>query len=1091
MKVLHSKLLAPRIEGTITRRSCGKLRNEILGKRISTVVAGAGYGKTTFVVQAVAGIETVWYRLDETDRGLHVFLTYLVEGIRRFYPLFGDVPATSPEDEKLLGKDNQGLIVSFLHDMETLVDSELMIVLDDWHAVSDDHDIRDAMQFLVEHLPHRVHLVIISRNQVDLALSRLWVMGEVTVIGEQDLVFSPDEVVQLYEEVFGMSFPHEIIERIHAWTQGWVAGVMLFYHAVRGKGREYAVELFERLNGSARALFDYFEENVFSPLPDRIRNFLLRTSLMPRLNTALCDRFLKTDTSGDILRYLDENHLFTYSLDEEGQEYAYHHLFQEFLQSRANTVLGDAEAARLHTKLGVILEEQGMNEDAISHYLHARDFESAARLLSHHGVSIIWDGKWNLVRGFMEKMPLEMVSNTPWLMYTQAEIDLRMGKAQETAEGFQKAFHLFQNSGSQVGMDLCMFNMGVIYFQTGYFKKAQEQHLNMLDSPSLTPKIRIMLMSHLIFINALMGRIDLADSYYREALARAALIHDRKERDEAELWILVNYCTRLNESGEYRQTLLIGEDISIRAEKYDWFRVYIFNYSNMALASLQAGLFSQGVEYADAGLKIMREKGLQDHLKGWLLLGLSANSAGLKRIPEAIDYGKQSKEFFREQGSIWGEACACVFLQTIYMMVGDLASCEEISLHGLGLAKKLDSPQVRVQLRTGLAFLRALQGRPEEGESLVQEAASECPAAPMYQFWLTFARVCVAAAKGMKASAVDHLRSGLVICRENGFEPWLSNIYPMILIPLADLYETGEMREYLQSLFARVDADLKGILEWLAQNGEEDVSHACRLILGQLPQPAPPGLKVHCLGRFRIFQGDKEIPSRSWPSKKARMLFKLLVHYRPKGYVSKEVFMEHLWPEDDPQKTAKRFHVALATVRKVLANGGGREKAPSYVRSDGDTYLLDLGAGGTVDVDEFEASCAEAMKAGDAGLAVEHLLNASAVFQGDFLEEDLYESWCAEERDRLKEKYLSVLASITDFYRSGKDYPKAVEYCGRYLEKDPYAEDVYQQLMRIYGIMGNRVMVKKIHDRCRKNIVEGLGCPLSRETDELARKLLS
>jgi LuxR family transcriptional regulator, maltose regulon positive regulatory protein len=131
MQTLHSKLLAPRIEGAIRRVSREALRKEIPEKRITTVVAGAGYGKTTFVAQATTGVETVWYRLDETDRDFHVFLGYLAEGMRRFYPRFRDVGPAGMEDGKLVGQDNHALLVSFLHEMEALVERELMVVLDD------------------------------------------------------------------------------------------------------------------------------------------------------------------------------------------------------------------------------------------------------------------------------------------------------------------------------------------------------------------------------------------------------------------------------------------------------------------------------------------------------------------------------------------------------------------------------------------------------------------------------------------------------------------------------------------------------------------------------------------------------------------------------------------------------------------------------------------------------------------------------------------------------------------------------------------------------------------------------------------------
>jgi DNA-binding SARP family transcriptional activator len=221
------------------------------------------------------------------------------------------------------------------------------------------------------------------------------------------------------------------------------------------------------------------------------------------------------------------------------------------------------------------------------------------------------------------------------------------------------------------------------------------------------------------------------------------------------------------------------------------------------------------------------------------------------------------------------------------------------------------------------------------------------------------------------------------------------------------------------------------------------------------------------------------------------MLFKLLVHCRPRGYVNKEVFMEHLWPEEDPRRTAKRFHVALAALRKILEPSLHRGSPSSYIMSEGDNYLLELGAGGWIDLEEFGAAGAKVLEAPSPEEALQQLARAATIYRGDFLEEDLYEPWCAVERARLKNEYLLVLASIIDYHEMKKDYPKAIDICGKYLAQDAYAEDIYQRLMRYYAASGNRAMVKKTYDRCRKSIVEDLNCPLSDETELLAREILS
>src|SRR5208283_1840002 len=95
----------------------------------------------------------------------------------------------------------------------------------------------------------------------------------------------------------------------------------------------------------------------------------------------------------------------------------------------------------------------------------------------------------------------------------------------------------------------------------------------------------------------------------------------------------------------------------------------------------------------------------------------------------------------------------------------------------------------------------------------------------------------------------------------------------------------------------------------------------------------------------------------------------------------------------------------------------------------------------------------------DAQLCIKYLLDADRLYNGDFLEEDPYEPWCLLERERLKELHLSVLASIIDYLAQKRELDTAIKYSHSYLAIDAYAEDIYQNLMKLYALTGNKPMV--------------------------------
>jgi LuxR family maltose regulon positive regulatory protein len=86
--ILNSKLLIPRSSNTIHRERLLTQLSETTNKRLTTVIAGAGYGKTTLIAQAVSArrVDTVWYRLDAPDKDLIVILRYLMAGFQKFFP---------------------------------------------------------------------------------------------------------------------------------------------------------------------------------------------------------------------------------------------------------------------------------------------------------------------------------------------------------------------------------------------------------------------------------------------------------------------------------------------------------------------------------------------------------------------------------------------------------------------------------------------------------------------------------------------------------------------------------------------------------------------------------------------------------------------------------------------------------------------------------------------------------------------------------------------------------------------------------------------------------------------------------------------
>ena len=230
LNILSSKLLAPQTADTVTRERLHHLFAEIPRKKLTTVTAGAGYGKTTFIAQAHnhLNVNTVWYRLEPSDGDLVVFLSYLTAGIQKHFPRFGAETCRWLLKKENLEQHRETVLTVFLTELENVAKRDLIVVLDDYHTIQNSREIKSSLDFLITHLPPQVHLVLISRLDVNLPLSRLRAARQTVDIKERDLAFTLDEINRLYSQLFYIFLKQESLEMLHHKTEGWVSGLILF-----------------------------------------------------------------------------------------------------------------------------------------------------------------------------------------------------------------------------------------------------------------------------------------------------------------------------------------------------------------------------------------------------------------------------------------------------------------------------------------------------------------------------------------------------------------------------------------------------------------------------------------------------------------------------------------------------------------------------------------------------------------------------------------------------------------------------------------------------------------------------------------------
>jgi LuxR family transcriptional regulator, maltose regulon positive regulatory protein len=214
----------------------------------------------------------------------------------------------------------EAILTALLNDLTTIQD-QFVLFLDDYHVL-DAKSVDQALTFLLEHLPPNMHLVIATREDPALPLARLRARGHLTEVRADDLRFTPSEAAAFLNQAMGLTLSAQDIVALERRTEGWIAGLQLA--ALSLQGHEDAAGFIRSFTGSHHFVLDYLLEEVLGQQPERIQNFLLRTSILDRLCGPLCDAVvLDSAAVGQAtLEYLEHANLFLVPLDNERRWYA-------------------------------------------------------------------------------------------------------------------------------------------------------------------------------------------------------------------------------------------------------------------------------------------------------------------------------------------------------------------------------------------------------------------------------------------------------------------------------------------------------------------------------------------------------------------------------------------------------------------------------------------------------------------------------------------------------------------------------------------------------------------------------------------------
>ncbi len=419
--VLSTKLSAPAPSGALVARPRLLRRlQEAWALPLACIIAPAGSGKTTLLRSwlATSSLPVAWLTLDDADNDPLQFWRYVLAALA---PHTADLCAA----EMLAGRraDEARDIAAEASHALAAVPHDLMLTLDDFHRITNPL-VHASLEWLLDHQPPRLHLIMASRAEPPLPLARMRARGQLVEIRADDLRFTVEETAEWLCGRLHLALTAEQVAQIVARTEGWSAGVQLVGMALQ---RRAVVEAFlARFTGNHRDIVDYLGAEVLRREPGTVQRFLRRVAVLERFNASLCAAVTLENDAQVVLDHAEAANLFLVPLDDEREWYRFHALFAEFLRGQLAQTEPELIPV-LHRRASDWYAAHGLAGEAVEHALAAGDFPRVADLIAACAEEQMKVGALTTLLRWLEALPDEMARLRPDLALVKAAALINQG----------------------------------------------------------------------------------------------------------------------------------------------------------------------------------------------------------------------------------------------------------------------------------------------------------------------------------------------------------------------------------------------------------------------------------------------------------------------------------------------------------------------------------------------------------------------------------------------------------------------------------------------------------------------------------------
>ena len=1056
--VSFAKVTRPRIRNPVPRPRLFNMLDDCRDYPVIWLSAPAGSGKTTLAASFLDNkkIKALWYQMDEGDRDPASFFFYMGRAARKAAPRRkSSLPLFTPEYRL-------GITIFTRRYFEQLYDRlkpPYVIVLDNYQLVDEASSLHERLSQGLEMVPEGINVLILSRKEPPAAFTRLRANRQIHVLASDSINFTLEESKTFFNQGQRVELPEAAIAKFHNLTQGWAAGLSLFLESLRIKGTNPQ----SSMPFSREEIFNYFAREIFEHLDTDTRHILLKTAFLPKMTGGMAQELTGRDLAGDVLARLSRSHFFTQRDAQVDPWYQYHPLFREYLLSRAKAEWSKANLQAISAAAAAILKNAGQIEDAAELILAAENFNRITDLILAHGSQFIFQGRENIILGWIDRLPPQFFNTTPVLLHWQG-MALAVNHADAARQPLERALALFSAQGDKVGEILTTAEM--LHIAVG----------NLTD------------------FSAVPRWIEKVEFLLKEAPPFLL--------PEMEWYIAVNMCYAIGWCQPHRTDAIktwINKGVAFARAAGDADRelaILIFaivffgskdNYGNLALYLPRARQLSR-MRLTSSSTKIT-----WTCAEMWMKASQNLGSEEiLQSAQQGLDMGRETGNRNLDHFILYNAIYACV-------RSGDLSPVADL----LDRLEQVTNPQSNRQItqhRIACAWYYLLLGKIPEAIPIARLIPDQHPGwDPMMHIQACYVKFQIFWAANDRSAAVHQLEILKKIT--SVFDNKSLAAFKTNLIETQFRLESGTLKKGLASLATMLsmakecnfDAQFNTFPREVmvrfcvtALNQEIEINYVLRLIRKLKLRPQTPPLetphwpwpiRIATLGRFELLIDDEPV-AMTRMKKTPLLLLKAIIAMGGEN-VRIDTLSEWLWPDAEGDAAYNAFRTTLSRLRRLL-------KFENVILSYEGAVSLDAGSV-WVDTWAFERirSTADSSRQ-DLG---ELFHQIRQLYQGEFLPRE-NDFWMISPRERLRDQYMRLVVRLGEAFEKQNRWQEAVACYRACLDADDLPEQIYQRLMTCYWRLGDKSAAASTYARLRKTLKSQLDVEPSTSTDVLYQRIV-